>query len=151
MILVFGIITAQTNKTSFDRFYSGDENYNKPIKHVFFDELKGDKKIKEGTKIYFHMEGESFLFDSKTNKTKTLSIENFKKLHLEDPKNLADNEYSYFKKKLSEFQKGTKTKTPLSNAMPISRSHKYFKVCVIEKTVGNIFLKYDVDWIYSTF
>lgn len=99
MILVFGLITAQTNKTSFDMFYSGDENYNKPIKHVFFDELKGDKKIKEGTKIYFHMEGESFLFDSKTNKIKSLSHENFKKHHLEDPKNLADNEYLYFKKK----------------------------------------------------
>lgn len=151
MILVFGIITAQTNKTCFDKFYSGDGSYNKPIKHVFFDESKGDKKIKDGTKIYFHMQGESFIFDSKINKINTLSIENFKKYHLEDPKNLVDNEYLYFKKKISEFQKGTKTKIPLSNAMPISRNHKYFKVYVIEKTKGNIFLKYEVDWIYSTF
>lgn len=151
MTLVFGIITAQTNKTNFDKFYSGDENYNKPIKYVLFDELKGNKKIKDCTKIYFHMEGESFIFDSKINKINTLSIENFKKCHLEDPKNLVDNEYLYFKKKISEFQKVTKTKIPLSNAMPISRSHKYFKVYVIEKTEGNVFLKYEVDWIYSTF
>lgn len=142
---------AQSKVIDFENFYRGDINYKKPIKYVLFDKSIGNTKKEINNRIYFYMGGETFIYDSKLNKIETCTFYHLKKYKLENPKNLTDNEYLYFKNKVTEFQKETKPKLQIPNSMPISRNHKYFKIFVLEKTNKNTLLKYEVDWIYSTF
>ncbi|WP_157485483.1 hypothetical protein [Flavobacterium sp. ACAM 123] len=130
---------AQSKVIDFEKFYSGDNNYKKPIKYVLFDKSIGNTKKEIDNRIYFYMGGETFIYDSKLNKIETCAFDHLKKYKLENPKVLTDNEYLYFKKRVTEFQKETKPKLQIPNSMPVSSRHKYFKIFVLEKTNKKLF------------
>ena len=153
-LLIFCVsfsIMGQSKESDFFNFYKGGNKYKKPLKYVLFNTSGGDSKKEVDNKTYFYMGGETFIFDSKINKMDTCTLDNLEKHKLESPRNLTDNEYLYFKKRIAEFQKESKIKLPIPNSMPLSRNHKYFKIYVLEKTNKNTLLKYEVDWIYSSF
>jgi len=146
--MVFSTISAQKVRNNFDVFYSG-ESKQKPVKYVIFDSKdQNNERREDKERIYFHIKGESFIFD-KQKKRDTCSISILKKIKLENPEKLRDDEYKYFRKKVEEFEKETNQKIPKS--LPISRKHLYFKVYVLEKIANDEIIKYEVDWEYSDF
>jgi hypothetical protein len=66
----------------------------------------------------------------------------FYKIKLENPTDLTENEWEYFKRKVREYKRNSAIK-----AMPLSNVHKYFKVSVLEKINDNKVLKFEVDWL----
>ncbi|MEZ7498444.1 hypothetical protein QO200_06800 [Flavobacterium sp. Arc3] len=52
-------------------------------------------------------------------------------------------------KKIEEYERKTNTKVPKS--MPISRTHKYFKIYIFEKVNANKVIRREVEWQYATF
>ena len=141
LLFIGTIVNAQSKDSDFERFYRGDEKYLKPIKYVLFDENKNDKKD-EGDEIYFYINNQRFFFNSKKHKIDTCSIDFFNKIKLENPTDLTENEWEYFKRKVREYKRNSAIK-----AMPLSNVHKYFKVYILKKTNDNKVLKYEVDWL----
>ncbi|MWB95572.1 hypothetical protein GON26_14480 [Flavobacterium sp. GA093] len=150
ILMVFTTINAQKVEKDFNNFYSGN-NKHKPIKYVLFEIEKDNESEKKnnGGKIYFYVKSERFVFDMKKHKKDTCSIDILKTIKLENSRNLQNDEYEYFRKKVDEFEKKTKQKIP--KALPISQEHLYFKVYVIEKISSGKIVKYEVDWEYSNF
>lgn len=140
---------SQSKDSDFFSFYKGGHNLEKPIKYILFDISNRNCKKEIDNKIFFYIGGETFIFDSKINKIKLLDYDYLKKHKIEDATKLSDNEYLYFKKTTTEYQKHTKL--PIPNSMPVSRNHKYFKVFVFEQKNTKTLIKYEVDWIYSSF
>jgi hypothetical protein len=127
LLFIGTIVNAQSKDSDFERFYRGDEKYLKPIKYVLFDKNKNDKK-EEGDFIYFLIQ---------RNIKLTLALSTFfYKIKLENPTDLTENEWEYFKRKVREYKRNSAIK-----AMPLSNVHKYFKVSILEKTNDNKVLK----------
>ena len=61
----------------------------------------------------------------------------------------SEKEVNYFMKKIEEYERKTNTKVPKS--MPISRTHKYFKIYIFEKVNANKVIRREVEWQYATF
>jgi hypothetical protein len=99
-------------------------------------------------KIY-HINGDSFLYIKKRHKTDTLSIAILKKTKLQSSRRLHEEQDNYFMKKIEEYERKTNTKVPKS--MPISRTHKYFKIYIFEKVNANKVIRREVEWQYATF
>jgi hypothetical protein len=135
LLFIGTIVNAQSKDSDSERFYRGDEKYLKPIKYVLFDENKNDKK-EEGDFIYFYINNQTFFFNSKKHKIDTCSFDFFNKIKLENPTDLIENEWEYFKRKVREYKRNSAIK-----AMPLSNVHKYFKVSILEKTNDNKVLK----------
>ena len=140
---------AQKKEKDYNIFYRGGDPNLKPIKYVLFDStISYSKKKIDNNQLNFHIDGESFIH--KKNQTiDTCSIDFLQKVKLENPADLQKEEYNYFKKKKKEFENSGHIKIP--NSLPISSTHLYFKVFILEKVKGNKVLKYEVDWIYSSF
>jgi hypothetical protein len=148
-LVVTTFVNAQTKDSDFYRFYKGGDNYLKPIKYVFFDSTASyaNKKIGE-QKIYFYIKGEKFVH-KKNYKVDTCSINFLQKIKLDNPADLQQNAYLYFKNKKEDVEKKSKNKTPI--LFPVAGFNKYFKVYILEKKGTNQLLKYEVDWEYSSF
>ena len=150
LLLIISIVAnAQTKESDYFRFYKGGEKYLKPIKYVFFDSSASDtERKKDKQNIYFHIKGESFVH-KKIHKVDTCSINVLQKIKLDNPANLQQNAYNYFKKKKEEVER--KSNNKINVLPPITGFYTYFKVYVLEKTTNNKLLKYEVDWEHSSF
>ena len=63
ILMVFSTISAQKVRNNFDVFYSG-ESKQKPVKYVIFDSKdQNNERREDKERIYFHIKGESFIFD----------------------------------------------------------------------------------------
>jgi hypothetical protein len=149
LLIVVNSITAQTKSNDYFSFYKGGEKYLKPIKYVLFDMEKESEAIKRKNekKIYFTIKNERFVFDIKKHKKDTCSVAILKTIKLENPANLQNEGYQFFKKKKEEVEKKKNVKL----IYPPAGFESYFKVYVLEKTNNNKLIKYEVDWEYSDF
>lgn len=150
-VLIFCIsfsIFGQAKESDFFNFYKGGNNYNKPVKYVLFDMSAGDIKKEIDNKIYFYMGGETFIFDSKINKKDTCLVDKFK-FTFDKSEDLQQKAYQFYKEKKQMEERKMKLKNPI--LYPVTDFSPYFKIYVLEKTHKNTLLKYEVDWIYSTF
>jgi len=142
-------LNAQTQDSDYFTFYKGGEKYLKPVKYVLFDSLQPNtERKKDKQKIYFHIMGESFVHN-KNYTVDTCAINFLQKIKLDDPEDLQENAYKYFKKKKQEEERKTNKKLPVLN--PVTGFSPYFKVYILEKSNNNKVIKYEVDWIYSSF
>ncbi|RXM44888.1 hypothetical protein, partial [Flavobacterium sp. YO12] len=85
-------------------------------------------------------------FDEKIHKKESCSLESLSKIKLENPANLQNDGYKFFKKKKEEVEKVEKIKL----IYPPTGYQTYFKIFVLKKIRNGIF-KYEVDWEYSNF
>lgn len=139
---------SQSKESDFFNFYKGGNNYKKPVKYVLFDMSAGDIKKEIDNKIYFYMGGETFIFDSKINKKDTSLVDKFK-FTLDKSEDLQQKAYQFYKEKKQIEEKKLNLKAPI--LFPVTDFSPYFKIFVLEKTHKNTLLKYEVDWIYSSF
>lgn len=147
--IVSTIVNAQIKESDYYRFYKGGEKYLKPVKFVLFDSDSSNvEKKMDKQKIYFHIKGESFVH-KKNHKVDTCSINFLQKIKLDNPVDLQQNAYKYFKQKKQEVERKTNNKIHI--LYPVTDFSPYFKVYILEKTKDNRLLKYEVDWEYSTF
>ncbi len=138
----------QSQESDFFNFYKGGTKYKKPVKYVLFNMSAGDIKKEVNNKIYFYMGGETFIFDSKINKKDTCLVDKFK-FTFDKSEDLQQKAYQFYKEK----KQMEEIKMKLKNLIlyPVTDFSPYFKIYVLEKTHKNTLLKYEVDWIYSTF
>ncbi|MEZ7498443.1 hypothetical protein QO200_06795 [Flavobacterium sp. Arc3] len=142
-------VNAQTKASDFFRFYKGEDKYLKPIKYVFFDSTVSNavkKKVKH--EIYFYIKGETFVY-KKNHKADTCSVDLLQKIKLDNPADLQQNAFHYFKNKKEEVKRKSNNRTSI--IFPVAGFNKYFKVYVLEKIKNDKLLKYEVDWEYSNF
>ncbi|WP_166921500.1 hypothetical protein [Flavobacterium poyangense] len=149
LFIISFVVQAQTKESDYFVFYKDGSKHLKPIKYVLFNELNENKKNEDGNKTYFYIGDQTFIFNSSKNKINHYSLDYLKKIKLEDPYTLTEKEYNYFKEKIIELNKTEKRVIP--NSMPISSTHDYFKVYILEKTIDNKIIRYEVDWKYSMF
>lgn len=149
MILVTTFVNAQTKENDFYSFHKEGDKYLKPIKYVLFDSTASyaEKKIIQDV-IYFNIKGEQFVYKKKHN-VDTCSVDFIEKIKLDNPANLEQNAFLYFKNKKEEIEKKSNNKTLI--LFPVAGFNNYFKVYVLEKKTRNQLLKYKVDWEYSNF
>ncbi|SDW08944.1 hypothetical protein [Flavobacterium degerlachei] len=149
LILVTTFAHAQTRKSDFFRLYKGGNTYLKPIKYVLFDSTASyaEKKIIQDV-IYFNIKGEQFVY-KKNHKVDTCSVDLLQKIKLDNPADLNQNAFLYFKNKKEEIEKKSNHKILI--LFPVAGFNNYFKVYVLEKIKNDKLLKYLVDWEYSTF
>lgn len=149
-ILISIISNAQEKNSDYFSFYKGGEKFLKPVKYILFDSIsRGDSKKTGDEKIYFYIGDESFVHKKK-QKIETCSSQYLKKIKLENPYNLQEDAFKYFKAKKLEVEK----KHPLQNLhilYPITGFNGYFKIYILEKENNHTLLKYEVDWIYAIF
>lgn len=138
----------QSKESDFFNFYKGGNKYIKPVKYVLFDNSAGDGKKEVDNKIYFYMGGETFIFDAKINKMDTCLVEKFK-FTFDKSEDLQQKAYQFYKEKKQIEERKMKLKNPI--LYPVTDYSPYFKIYVFEKTNKNTLLKYEVDWIYSSF
>jgi hypothetical protein len=141
-------IFGQSKESDFFNFYKGGNKYKKPVKNVFFDSSAGDIKKEVDNKTYFYMGGETFIFDSRINKLDAYTSDQTK-LTIIKSKDLQEKAYQFYKEKKRLEEKKSKLKMPIP--YPITDFSPYFKIFVVENTNKNILLKYEVEWIYSSF
>lgn len=141
-------IFGQSKGSDFFSFYKGGNKYKKPVKYVLFDSAAGDVKKEVDNKTYFYTGGETFIFDSKINKLDHCTTYQTK-FTISKSKDLQEKAYLFYKEKKQLEEKKLKLKTPIP--YPITDFSRYFKIFVLEKTNKNTLLKYEVDWIHSTF
>ena len=142
-------VNAQTKASDFFRFYKGGDKYLKPIKYVFFDSTaSAAQKKKVKNEIYFYIKRETFVY-KKTHKVDTCSVELLQKIKLDNPADLKQIAFLYFKNKKEEVEKKSNNRTPI--LFPVAGFNNYFKVYVLEKIKNDKLLKYEVDWEYSNF
>ena len=120
----------------------------KPVKYVLFDTTSGDTKKEVANKIYFYMGGETFIFDAKINKMDTCLLDKLK-FTVDKSEDLQQKAYQFYKEKKQIEERKMKLKNPI--LYPVTDFSAYFKIYVLEKTHKNTLLKYEVDWIYSSF
>lgn len=140
---------SQSKSSEYFSFYKGGNNYEKPTKYVLFDLARGDSKKEGGTLIYFYMEGQTFIFNSKRNKVDSCKIEFLKKITLDNPRDLQEKAYSFYKEKKLIEENKMKLKNPIP--YPVSDFSSYFKIILLEKTTTGCLINYDVSWKYSSF
>ncbi len=85
----------------------------------------------------------------KNHTVDTCSVDLLQKIKLDNPSDLEQNAFLYFKNKKEEIEKKSDNKTLI--LFPVAGFNKYFKVYVLEKIKNDKLLKYEVDWEYSTF
>ncbi len=141
-------IFGQSKESDFFNFYKGGNKYKKPVKYVLFDGSAGDIKKEVNYKIYFYMRGETFIYDSKINKKDTFLVDK-SKFTFDKAEDLQQKAYQFYKEKKQLEERKMKLKNPI--LYPVTDFSPYFKIFVLEKTNKNMLLKYEVDWIYSTF
>ncbi|MBC5862067.1 hypothetical protein [Flavobacterium turcicum] len=141
-------IMGQSQESDFFNFYKGGNKYKKPVKYVLFDGSAGDIKKEVNYKIYFYMGGETFIYDSKINKKDTFLVDK-SKFTFDKAEDLQQMAYQFYKEKKQLEERKMKLKNPI--LYPVTDFSPYFKIFVLEKTKKNTLLKYEVDWIYSTF
>jgi hypothetical protein len=147
--LVSIVANSQTKETDYFRFYKGGEKYLKPIKYVLFDSLASNTvRKKDKQRICFYIDRNRFVH-KKNYKIDTCSINVLQKIKLENPDNLQENVYNYFKNKKEEVEKKTNNKAYV--LPPTTGFYPYFKVYILERTKDDKLLKYEVDWEYSSF
>lgn len=140
-------VNAQTTSNDYFTLYKGGEKILKPVKYVLFDSNEKDNiKTLNGELTYFQIKGESFSFNNKQNKKEKLSVNNFDKIKLDNPANLQQEGYKFYKQKKDEAEKNKNIKL----VYPPAGFQPYFKIFLIEKTQGNDFIKYEVNWQYSS-
>lgn len=149
LILVTTFVNAQTKESDFYSFYKGGDKYLKPIKYVLFDSTANyvEKKIIQDV-IYFNIKREQFVY-KKNHNLDTCSLDFIGKIKLDNPADLEQNAFLYFKNKKEEIEKKSNNKTLI--LFPVAGFNNYFKVYVLEKNAKNQLLKYEVDWEYSNF
>jgi hypothetical protein len=138
----------QSKESDFFKFYKGGTKYMKPVKYVLFDTTSGDTKKEVANKIYFYMGGETFIFDVKINKMDTCLLDKLK-FTFDKSEDLQQKAYQFYKEKKQIEERKMKLKNPI--LYPVTDYSPYFKIYVFEKTNKNTLLKYEVDWIYSSF
>lgn len=149
LILVTTFVNAQTKESDFYSFYKGGDKYLKPVKYVLFHSTASSaKKNKVKHEIYFYIKGETFVYKKKHH-VDTCSVDLLQKIKLDDPADLQQNAFHYFKNKKEEVERKSNNRTPI--LFPIAGFNKYFKVYILEKKGRNQLLKYEVDWEYSNF
>jgi hypothetical protein len=148
LLFIGTIVNAQLKESDFFNFYKGGNNYKKPVKYVIFDMSVGDIKKEIDNKIYFYTGGETFIFDSKINKKDICLVDKFK-FTFDKSEDLQQKAYQFYKEKKQMEERKMKLKNPI--LYPVTDFSPYFKIYVLEKTHKNTLLKYEVDWIYSTF
>ena len=141
-------IFGQSKVSDFFNFYKGGNKYKKPLKYVLFDSAAGDIKKEVDNKTCFYMGGETFIFDSKINKLEDCTTDQAK-FTISESEDLQEKAYQFYKEKKQLEQKKSKLKNP--SPYPVTDFSRYFKIFVLEKTNQNTLLKYEVDWIHSTF
>lgn len=147
LLLIVNLISGQTKSSDYFTLYKDGDKFLKPIKYILFDSVLSDNsKIQENGQTYFVIKGQRFKFDIKTNKKESCSLDILNKIKLENPANLQNEGYKFFKKKKEEVEKIKKVKI----VYPSAGYQPYFKIFVLEKTRNEI-LKYEVDWQYSNF
>ncbi|KFF18411.1 hypothetical protein [Flavobacterium hydatis] len=147
VFLTINLISAQTKSSDYFTLYKGGDKFLKPVKYVMFDSLSnGNTKVKENGLTYFGIKGERFKFDIKKDKKESCSLDILNKIKLEDPSELQNDGYKFFKKKKEEVEKIKKVKI----IYPPAGFQSYFKIFILEKTKNGVF-KYEVDWEYSDF
>lgn len=147
--MVSTIVNAQIKESDYYSFYKGGEKYLKPVKYVLFDSVSSTaEKIIDKQKIYFNIKGESFVY-KKSHTVDTCSIIFLQKIKLDNPADLQENAYKYFKKKKEEVEKKANNKIQI--LYPPTDFSSYFKIYILEKTKSNKLVKYEVEWLYSNF
>ena len=141
-------LTGQSKESNFFNFYKGGNKYIKPVKYVFFDKSVGDTKKDIVNKTFFYMGGETFIFNAKINKIDTCKIDQLK-FTIDKAKDLQQKAYQFYKENKQIEERKMKLKNTI--LYPVADFSSYFKIYVLEKTNNNTLLKYEVDWIYSTF
>ena len=150
LLLNVSFTNSQNFKLDFYNFYKGGNESKKPIKYVLFDVKEGNHNGREHKNvIYFNIKTERFVFNKEKHKIDTCSITLLKKVKLESAEKLQEEETNYFIKRVEEYEKRTNRKVPKS--MPLSRTHKYLKVYILEKIDTDKVIRHEVDWEYSMF
>lgn len=143
------VMFSQSKEDDFFSFYKGGNKYKKPVKYVFFDISNEYERKMSDDKIYFFMNGQTFIFNSKVHKIETLPVGDLKKYEFENPVNLQKKASEFYKEKKIIEEKRMNLKRPIM--YPPTNFCKYFKIFVLEKTNQNTVLKYEVDWQYNRF
>jgi hypothetical protein len=148
-ILVTTFGNSQTRKSDFYSFYKGGDKYLKPVKYVIFDSTASyaQKKILQDV-TYFDIKGERFV-RTKSYKIDTCSVDLLQKIKLDNPADLNQNAFLYFKNKKEEIEKKSNYKTLI--LFPVAGYNNYFKVYILEKIKNDKLLKHEVEWEYSNF
>lgn len=92
--------------------------------------------------------GESFVY-KQNYAVDTCAINFLQKIKLDNPADLQQNAYKYFKRKKEEIERKANNKIHI--LYPVSDFSPYFKVYILEKINNNKLIKYEVDWEYSAF
>ena len=138
----------QSKESDFFKFYKGGNKYKKPVRYVLFYSSAGDIKKEVDNKTYFYMGGETFIFDSKINKKDTCLVDKFK-FTFDKSEDLQQKAYQFYKEKKQMEERKMKLKNPI--LYPVTDFSPYFQIYVLEKTNKDKLIKYEVDWIYSSF
>lgn len=147
VFLTINSISAQTKLSDYFTFYKGGDKYLKPIKYVMFDSsLSENIKTEDKEWIYFKIKGERFKFDKKKNQKDSCPLDILKKIKLENPTQLNNEGYKFYKKKKEEIEK----EKNVTLVYPPAGFQSYLKVYILEK-ISNKIIKYEVDWEYSDF
>ncbi|UUW09829.1 hypothetical protein NLG42_03300 [Flavobacterium plurextorum] len=147
VFLTINLISGQAKPSDYFTLYKGGDKFLKPVKYVMFDSTSRDNtEVKENGLTYFVIKGERFKFDEKTHKKESCLLESLSKIKLENPADLQNDGYKFFKKKKEEVEKVKKIKL----IYPPTGYQTYFKIFVLKKIRNEIF-KYEVDWEYSNF
>ncbi|WP_166921497.1 hypothetical protein [Flavobacterium poyangense] len=141
---------AQSKESGFFSFYRGGNKYKKSVKYLLFDLSKADEKKEHDGKTYFYLSRQTFVYDKKKHKIDTFSLNSLKEYKLENPKNLQENAYKFYKEKKSLEEKRMNLKSPIM--YPLTEDYgPFFRIFILEKINQNTLLKYEVDWKYSMF
>ncbi|UWY26959.1 hypothetical protein N4T20_14640 [Flavobacterium sp. TR2] len=147
VLLTINLISGQEKSNDYFVLYKGGDKYLKPVKYIMFDSALSENRKNEKNGItYFGINDERFKFDVKKNKKESCSLDVLDNIKLENPANLQNDAYKFYKKKKEEVEKIKKVKL----AYPPAGYQAYLKIFILEKVRDKIF-KYEVDWEYSNF
>lgn len=143
LLISSSLIFSQEDQENYFSFYKGGVKYLKPIKYLLFNP-NTDKKIQNNKDIYFFIGGERFKFYENRAKTDTLNLKFLEQIKISNAIDLTNDEYRYYNRMVTEdgfWKKTLKSKPP----MPITKTHQYFKIYILENNEGKI-IRRVVDW-----
>ncbi len=140
----YGSLLAQ--KSNSDHFYLDGKKYLKEVKYILFNpEIDTKKRDKEN--FHFNIQRQRFKYINGKHTIDTCNIKDLESVVLSKAIKLSEEEYQFHKNKIREIEDWEKKM--FSDAMPISKTHLYFKIFVLEKINDTTIMKYEVDWEYS--
>lgn len=117
--------------------YAQDGKKDDTIKYLIFDNKKDEKK-EYPKKIFFYIDGETFIYLKSENKLRVCDVRFLRNIKITTPMRLNEQEYVVLKREYIN----------QNRPVPITKYHSCFSVVVIEKKSDRI-IKYSVYWTYD--